>query len=287
MSQKPKPLADRNFDKMVTKFANRIYGTFKGQLRLELLQEDLGALRDGAPMDVWDAGCGFGQMALWFGEQGHRITGCDISEKMLAEAQDRFAKAEIEATLIQAPAQEVAATLPPQDLVLFHAVIEWLAKPIETLEIVADRVRPSGHLSLLFFNHHGLIYRNALRGSWRLKYLLEEAWYGKGKNLTPPHPQKPEELIAWLQKHGFEIIAHTGIRVFHDYMEDEARNGSDMEELRLLERKYCREETFRDMGRYVHLLAKKRDEGAPRSAPSCSIRTFHPTIMGVSEPFAM
>ena len=258
MSQSLKPLEDRNFDKMAKKFADRIYGTFKGQLRLELLQEDLSTLHESEPMDVWDAGCGFGQMALWFGERGHRITGCDISEKMLAGARERFAEAEIDATLIHAPAQEVAVTLPPQDLVLFHAVIEWLANPLETLKIVADRVRPGGHLSLLFFNHHGLIYRNALRGSWRLQYLLDEAWYGKGKNLTPPHPQKPEVLIDWLGVHGFEIVAHTGIRVFHDYMEEEARSSSDMEELRLLERKYCREETFRTMGRYVHLLAKKK-----------------------------
>jgi len=253
-----KSLEDRNFDKMAGKFADRIYGTFKGELRLELLQEDLAALHAGAPMDVWDAGCGFGQMALWFGKQGHRIVGCDISEKMLTSARERFAQAGIEAKLIQAPAQEVAANLSLQDLVLFHAVIEWLAKPLQTLEIVADRVCPGGHLSLLFFNHHGLIYRNALRGSWRLKYLLEEAWYGKGKNLTPPHPQKPEVLIDWLEQHGFTIVAHTGIRVFHDYMEEEARADSDLEELRLLERKYCREETFRNMGRYVHLLAKKR-----------------------------
>ncbi len=257
MAHIPRPLEDRNFDKMAEKFADRIYGTFKGQLRLELLQEDLAALQAGAPMDVWDAGCGFGQMALWFGERGHRITGCDISGKMLDRAREQFDEAGIDATLIQAPAQEVAATLPVQDLVLFHAVIEWLSRPLETLKIVADRVRPGGHLSLLFFNHHGLIYRNALRGSWRLQHLLDEAWYGKGKNLTPPHPQKPEVLLDWLAAHGFEIIVHTGIRVFHDYMEEAARAESDLEKLQLLERKYCRESTFRNMGRYVHLLAKR------------------------------
>jgi len=251
-------LTDRNFDKLADKFADRIYGTFKGQLRLELLQEDLSPLRSGDPMDVWDAGCGMGQMALWLAEGGHRLTCNDISEKMLQGAQERFAKAGSDAVFHHASAQELAGELPLQDLVLFHAVIEWLAHPLATLEIVADRVKRGGYLSLLFFNHHGLIYRNALRGSWRLQYLLDEAWFGKGKNLTPPHPQRPEVLIDWLQSHGFAITAHTGIRVFHDYMEEEARAGSDMQELRLLERKYCREETFRNMGRYVHLLARKK-----------------------------
>jgi len=253
----PRALTDRNFDKLTDKFADRIYGTFKGQLRLELLKEDLAPLRSGDPMDVWDAGCGMGQMALWLAEGGHRLTCNDISEKMLQGAQERFEKVGGDAVFHHASAQDLAGQLPPQDLVLFHAVIEWLARPLETLEIVADRVKRGGYLSLLFFNHHGLIYRNALRGSWRLAYLLDEAWYGKGKNLTPPHPQRPEVLTGWLQSHGFGITAHTGIRVFHDYMEEEARAESDMQELRLLERKYCREETFRNMGRYVHILAKR------------------------------
>jgi len=209
-------------------------------------------------MDVWDAGCGSGRMALWFAEAGHRVSGCDISEKMLAKARERFAQAGHEALCYHAPAQELASELAPQDLVLFHAVIEWLADPHDTLETIADRVRPGGYLSLMFFNHHALIYRNAMRGEWRLKYLLQESWWGKGKNLTPPYPQKPEEMLTWLHDHGFEIVTHTGIRVFYDYMHEEARDVTDMEELRDLERRYCREETFRNMGRYVHLLARRK-----------------------------
>ncbi len=251
-------MTDRNFDKLAEKFESRIYGTFKGQLRLELLQEDLADLRAREPMDVWDAGCGGGRMALWFAQAGHRLTGCDISEKMLTMARQRFAEAGETITLHHLPAQDLAAQLPLQDLVLFHAVIEWLADPLGTLEVLTDRVAPGGYLSLMFFNHHALIYRNAMRGQWRLRFLLEEKWKGRGKNLTPPHPQKPEELVTWLEAHGFELQAHTGIRVFHDYLHDEAREATDLEELRLLERRYCREPVFRDMGRYVHLLARKK-----------------------------
>jgi S-adenosylmethionine-dependent methyltransferase len=252
------PLTDRNFDKMADKFESRIYGTFKGELRLELLQEDLSVLREGAPLDVWDAGCGSGRMALWFAQSGHRVTGCDISQKMIDLTRVRFTEAGEEIALYHRPAQELVASLPPQDLILFHAVIEWLADPIGTLETLAQQVKPGGYLSLMFFNHHALIYRNAMRGEWRLKYLLEESWWGKGKNLTPPYPQKPEELVAWLEAHGFAIQTHTGIRVFHDYMHDEARDNTNMEELHELEQRYCRGETFRNMGRYVHLLAQRR-----------------------------
>jgi S-adenosylmethionine-dependent methyltransferase len=57
----------------------------------------------------------------------------------------------------------------------------------------------------MFFNHHALVYRNAMRGQWRIQYLLDQAWWGKGKNLTPPYPQKPEELIAWFQDQGWQL----------------------------------------------------------------------------------
>ncbi len=250
-------LTDRNFDNMADRFEERIYGTFKGELRLELLQEDLDHLRSGTAMDVWDAGCGPGHMAAWLAEAGHRLVCCDISHRMIQKVKNKFAQKGLEAEFYKLPVQELAQNLPMQDLVLFHAVIEWLVKPVETLAKIADKVKPGGHLSLMFFNHHGLIYRNAMRGEWRIKYLLNESWIGKGKRLTPPHPQKPEEMVAWLESHGFEIVKHTGIRVFYDYMHDEAQMMTDMSELKELELKYCREETFRDMGRYVHLLARK------------------------------
>lgn len=233
-------LQDRNFDKLIDKFEKRIYGTVKGQLRLALLQEDLAVLHQQPLMRVWDAGCGLGQMAAWFAEAGHQLTCCDISGKMLTRAQTLFVEKGLHADFHHCPAQQLASQLSPQDLVLFHAVIEWLASPLETLKTVASRVKPGGHLSLLFFNHHALIYRNVLRGTWRLRYVLEEKWFGQGKKLTPPHPQKPEVLMEWLNAHGFQVKRHTGICVFHDYMDESTLAQTDLDELIEVERKYCR-----------------------------------------------
>jgi len=248
---------DYNFDGFVEKFEKSIYGSFKGEWRLKLLKEDLQRLHEGMPLDVWDAGCGLGQMALWFAQGGHRLTCNDISFRMLEKAQRHFSEAGCSATFHKAPAQEIAATLPPQDLVLYHAVIEWTAKPLETLEVVAERVKPGGHLSVLFFNQHSLIYRNVMQGSWRLQTILQNRWYGRGKRLTPPHPQAPETIISWLEQHGFEIEIQTGIRVFHDYIGKETLQKTDLDELMALEYRYCRVPTFRNMGRYIHILARK------------------------------
>ncbi|GAB4266749.1 MAG: tRNA uridine 5-oxyacetic acid(34) methyltransferase CmoM [Methylomicrobium sp.] len=254
-----KKTQDRNFDRLIDQFAEKIYDSPKGDWRLKLLKEDLGELhRAIEPLAVWDAGCGFAQISEWLAASGHRLTLCDISGKMLTRAQQHFAESGLDADFHHGSAQTLAAKLPRFDLVLFHAVLEWLAEPLPTLQVVADRVKPGGHLSLLFYNRNAMVYTNALKGGWRLKNLLDDSYLGKGKKLTPPNPQFPHEIIGWLEKAGFVITKQTGIRVFHDYLDKKAREDSDTSELFELEYRYCRLPTYRDMGRYVHLLATRK-----------------------------
>lgn len=251
-------LQDRNFDKLVDKFEKKVYDTLKGEWRLKLLKEDLSELREKAPMQVWDAGCGFAQISQWLAEAGHHLTLCDLSHQMLIRARNNFSQAGLEATFIEGAAQDIAPSLQSFDLVLFHAVLEWLAEPRLTLQAVAEKVHPGGYLSLLFYNRNSVIIRNTLRGGWRLPYLLNDEYLGKGKKLTPPNPQIPEEVCKWLSDWGFEIEIHTGIRVFHDYIAHEVLAESELDELLELEYRYCREPTYRNMARYIHILAKRK-----------------------------
>lgn len=249
---------DRNFDKLVDKFAQQVYNTFKGDWRLKLLKEDLDRFyRASKPLAIWDAGCGFAQISHWLAGQGHELTLCDLSEKMLAQAKQQFSEDGLIAEFHHEAAQTLAPKLPQFDLVLFHAVLEWLADPVTTLQTVAGQVKPGGHLSLLFYNRNAMVYTNALKGDWRWKNLLDDAYLGKGKRLTPPYPQYPHEIIEHLQQWGFTVITHTGIRVFHDYLSKETLENSNRNELFELEYRYCRIPTYRDMGRYVHLLAQR------------------------------
>jgi len=253
-----KSAKDRNFDKLVDKFAQQVYNTFKGDWRLKLLKEDLGSFYKAAePLTIWDAGCGFAQISHWLAGQGHELTLCDLSEKMLAHARQQFAEDGLFAEFHHEAAQTLAPRLPKFDLVLFHAVLEWLADPVPTLQTVAERVKPGGHLSLLFYNRNAMVYNNALKGDWRWRNLLDNAYVGKGRRLTPPYPQYPHEIIEYLQQWGFTVITHTGIRVFHDYLSKETLENSKLDELFELEYRYCRLPTYRDMGRYVHLLAQR------------------------------
>lgn len=256
-----KTLTDRNFDKLADKFAAKVYDTVKGEWRLKLLKEDLQPFSERAStIDIWDAGCGFAQISQWLAESNHNMTLCDLSHQMLIRAKDNFAQKNLNAKFIEGPAQEVANQLDQFDLVLFHAVLEWLAEPQKTLQTVADKVKPEGYLSLLFYNRNSVVFRNTLKGAWRLDMLLNDEYMGKGKKLTPPNPQIPEEVCQWLEDWGFEIEVHTGIRVFHDYMSPDTLEATDMDQLLALEYRYCREPTYRNMARYIHVLAKKKPD---------------------------
>jgi len=253
-----KPTQDRNFDSLIHKFEQKIYDTAKGEWRLKLLKEDLADFYQAAdPLTIWDAGCGFAQVSQWLAERGHHLTLCDVSEKMLARAQSEFAKAGLMANFYHQVAQSLASQLPQFDLVLCHAVLEWLAEPLPTLQVIINQVKVGGHLSLLFYNRNAMVYTNALKGSWRLQQLLNDSYLGKGAKLTPPNPQYPHEVIDFLQQQGFKITTHTGIRVFHDYLGRDALANSPSEQLFELEYRHCRMPTYRDMGRYVHLVARK------------------------------
>ncbi|WP_297813503.1 methyltransferase domain-containing protein [uncultured Methylophaga sp.] len=250
---------DRNFDDLIDRFETRIYDTIKGSWRLQLLQEDLQRFVKRPSLTVWDAGCGQAQISLWLARHGHRLTLCDLSSKMLDKARSQFSEAGFEADIYHQSAQSLTVQLNQFDLILCHAVVEWLADPITSLMAIAERVKPGGYLSLLFYNRNAMVYQNVLKGGWRLQPILDDHYIGKGHKLTPPHPQFPHDLRAEMEKAGFSVETHTGIRVFYDYLNREAKNNSNEAELFALEQRYCRLPTYRDMGRYVHLLMKKSD----------------------------
>jgi S-adenosylmethionine-dependent methyltransferase len=248
---------DRNFDDLFDRFESKIYDTVKGEWRLRLLKEDLAQFVSTSPLNVWDAGCGQGQISLWLAEQGHQLTLCDLSEKMLNTAKVNFEQANITANFYQQSAQSLANELPQFDLVICHAVLEWLSKPISSLQTIMKKVKPNGYLSLLFYNRNAMVYSNVLKGGWRLPPILNDSYIGKGNKLTPPNPQFPHEIIDVIHHAGFTVETHTGVRIFNDYMSQQARDNSDQAVLFELEHKYCRMPAYRDMGRYIHLLLKR------------------------------
>ena len=148
---------DRNFDDLAERFSRTIYATPRGQLRLMALEQDFSDCEvDIAGKQVLDIGGGQGQFSLSLAKQGAAINLCDISGEMLRLANDLFSAEGQRLTARSGSLQDVESLFPGQfDIVLNHAVLEWLEHPFEALPVLSSKVKPGGWLSLMFYNLYG------------------------------------------------------------------------------------------------------------------------------------
>lgn len=258
---------DRNFDGLVERFTKNVYGGLKGQIRLAVLQRDFQqyfefvvAPQQGAkPLRILDAGGGQGQFSLTLARAGHHVVICDISAEMLAQAR-RQAEAEglLESvSFVRGAIQALPAHLSDTefDLVLCHAVIEWLAQPQTLLPCLYRYLKPGGQLSFTYYNRGALIYKNLLRGNFA-KIMNNDVEGARG-SLTPICPMEPAVINQWMEELGFISLGSSGIRVFHDYIFDAEVRERDRDNLLAMELALSQQDPYRYLGRYIHVMARK------------------------------
>lgn len=257
------PDQDRNFDDLAERFVERIYGSTKGALRLAILQRDLAVARQRLPegsLRVLDAGGGAGHFSSLLAREGHEIVFSDISENMIHKAKERFAQ--------QAPRARVSfhhgavQSLRPEevgafDLILSHAVAEWVVQPLHMLEQLLKLLKPNGLISFMYYNKDAAIFRNLLYG--HLDRLPADEIRGDKKSLTPFNPMLPEIETEWFARRGYESLVHSGIRCFSDYLMHATRKEMDEKEIFHTELKLSQLDPYRSFGRYIHKIYYKSE----------------------------
>lgn len=259
---------DRIFDGLAERFARTIYDSVKGQVRLAVVWADLQeALPDleSAPRSVLDIGGGLGQTSCRLAARGYDVSLIEPSGEMLDLARKHWHSAGQvlpEDKIIQARWQDLPRLgLGPAPLVLFHAVLEWLAEPLVALRAVAAQVAEGGLLSVLFYNVNAVIHAHLLRGNYDV---VRSGMFGsKGKSLTPLRPLDPEVVLGAVADMGLEVISHSGVRTFSDHADTGAVAKAD--ELVEMELAMRRKPPFRDLARYVHLICRKPIQSDPLS----------------------
>ena len=252
--------ADRNFDNLSKRFKNNIYGTAKGIIRLAVINEDLEQVvfseTKGSKLKILDAGGGQGHLAFQLANEGHELVICDISEQMLKEAQARFSENETTtaARFVHSSIQDLPEHITEKyDLVLCHAVLEWVAEQKQLLADLVSFMQPGGYLSLMFYNRHGAVYRNLLRGNFRK--VESNDFTGHKNSLTPRYPLEPCDVYQWLEQLGLKIIRKSGIRTFYDYLPRDIRDSRSLEDALSLEMRFAHQQPYLEMARYIHLIA--------------------------------
>jgi S-adenosylmethionine-dependent methyltransferase len=169
MTRKQNKQHDRNFDDIAHRFTRNIYEGLKGQIRLAVLDRDLATYLPSTAIHILDAGSGQGQFSLGLAARGHHLTLCDISHEMLKRAQERIDSEKLQnVTLIHAPLQALSDQKETQfDMVICHAVMEWMAEPKTALPHLIQALKPGGILSLTFFNINSIVFKNLLRTNYK------------------------------------------------------------------------------------------------------------------------
>lgn len=265
---------DRNFDDLAKRFKKNIYGGLKGDIRLAVLERDCTAHIPVAPFNssslnatrcwtILDAGGGQGQFSLQLAQAGHRVVICDISAEMLKLAQEQVEQLGLEdrVQLIHCALQDLPQHLPCEqlsfDFVICHAVMEWMQDPKSLLPCLLAYLKSQGYLSLTFYNLHSLIYKNLLRTNF--KKIVNKDYGGSAGSLTPINPLDPSLVLSWVEDLPLQLLSHSGIRVFHDYIFNEEHRAREPQTLLQMELEFSQQEPYRSLGRYVHLLLRKRE----------------------------
>ncbi|MGF1762095.1 tRNA uridine 5-oxyacetic acid(34) methyltransferase CmoM [Aliivibrio kagoshimensis] len=260
-------IIDRNFDDIAHKFAKNIYGSEKGDIRQTIVWQDIEQILSQLehlplPLSILDAGGGIGQLSQKLAARGHEVTLCDLSSEMIKLAQQSIAQNGLlnQYQFIHSPVQGISEHISePFELVLFHAVMEWLASPKEALDILLQHIKPGGVISIMFYNHHGLVFKNVVCGN--IPHVLDDMPHRKRFKLQPQKGLKPEDVYSWIEDAGFDIQGKSGIRCFNDYIGNMEYNGDyTADDVLLLEQKLCRQEPYLSLGRYIHVWAQKPHE---------------------------
>ncbi|HCN15996.1 MAG TPA: SAM-dependent methyltransferase [Moraxellaceae bacterium] len=257
---------DRNFDDISAHFEKKIYGGLKGEIRLAVLRHDIFGWvsswqqTHNRPLRVLDVGAGLAQISIELAKDGHDVTINDISANMLEIAKQNAGEAAQNITWHTCPYQQLDDKLTGKyDLILCHAVLEWLAEPKLIMDFfdrwLVDDSAEKGVLSLCFYNPASFVYRNLVMGNFNL--LHNKDFKADNGSLTPNHPVAKDEVIAWIGDHHYQILHTSGLRVFHDYSPLKRGGHTNPQAVIEMEVAYSGQDPYKWLGRYLHFLVSK------------------------------
>lgn len=263
---------DRNFDGIADHFEKKVYGGLKGEIRLAVLRRDIfeysAKLSEklGRPLRILDVGAGLAQISIELATQGHSLVINDISANMLEKAKVSAAQIDkaLDITWYVCPYQDLEDKLNKNkgshvakfDLILSHALLEWLAEPAMVMDFFDRQLAAHGAISLCFYNPASFDYRNLIMGNFNL---LDNTDYkaDNKKSLTPNHPVAKEEVEAWLAEHHYQTVLTSGLRVFHDYAPLKRGGHNHPDAVIRMELRYSQLEPYKWLGRYLHVMATR------------------------------
>jgi ubiquinone/menaquinone biosynthesis C-methylase UbiE len=130
-------------------------------------------------LDILDAGCGPGFFPIILSEEGHRVTGIDITENMIHCAEDNLRKEGQHATLLTMDCQELTFEDQTFDLVICRNITWTLSDPKKAYAEWKRVLKPGGRILIFDACWYLYLYDDELGKKYREneKYVWEK--YGR------------------------------------------------------------------------------------------------------------
>jgi len=150
---------------------------------------------------VIDLGCASGSLTEYLAERGHRATGVDASEKMIAAAKSKFNH---KATYQQADAKALPFSDGEFDVVISASLLNVVSEPECIVSEMVRICKPNGVISVLVPRHDMTdskikqLNQHSNGGGFSRAALL--TWHQKAPKI------RPGTLINWMQRAGLQIL---------------------------------------------------------------------------------
>lgn len=166
-------------------------------------------------LEVLDVGCGTCEIGLLFAEMGHRVTGLDLSDKMLAKAREKTSKKMYDITFKKGDAEDPPFEAGTFDVVVTRHLLWTLPYPDTAVKNWKKVLKKEGVLIVIDGLYNGgLIERKTRQFISDFLTLLVERRYSRRrqypneiKNELPnPNGVPPEKTFEYFRKAGFKNV---------------------------------------------------------------------------------
>lgn len=213
------PTGDVIFDAKGPALSAEVYGTTRGIVRLEVLWRDLLTTVpdiETSRLRIIDVGAGHGHISARLSGLGHSITLVEPASDLLAIAGEAVPDAE---ATFQCTLQELPEEIGAFDLVLCHAVLEWVRDPADVIRRVARLARSGGWISILAYNANRALMNRVVSGDMITSLPSPRPERRSNDRLEGACALAPDDLERWCADADVDVTSMSGIRVFHDLID--------------------------------------------------------------------
>jgi len=161
---------------------------------------------DLAGKKVLDVGCGAGILSEAMAVRGAQVTGLDAGAEHLEVAREHAVDSGLEIRYLHTTAEDHAERhAGDYDVVTCLEMLEHVPDPDAVIDALVRLVRPGGWLFLSTINRTPRAFAEAIIGAEYVLRLLPAGTHEYGRFI------RPSELGTALRRHGFGVVAMTGL----------------------------------------------------------------------------